>query len=1419
MIHHWMGWVIAQRKWVLFGVLIWILIGLFSLKNLSIDAVPDITNNQVQIVTRAPRLSAEEVEQYITFPLELACRNLPGQVEVRSISRYGLSVITIVFEEDMPLLEARQMVNEQLMKTDIDPQLGVPEMMPITTGLGEIYQFVLVADASVQSKYAATELRTLMDWQVKRLLAGIPGVIEISTMGGFVKQYEVQLSMADLYRHQVSANQVIDAIQKNHLNAGGGYISQGKEAYYLRMQGRITSLEELAEIPIQGDIRVGDVAKLGYGSAPRFGAMTMDGQGEVVGGIALMLKGENAANVVQAIEERVKKISASLPNGLSIYPFLKRDALVKSTIKTVITNLIEGGLIVIFVLLLFLGDWRAGLLVASVIPLALMFALTLMSLTGLSANLMSLGALDFGIVVDGAVIMVEATLFQFHHLWNGKKLTSEGRHSLIQQSMAQVYGASGFGVAIILLVFVPILFLKGVEGKMFIPMALTMGYTLIGALLLSLTYIPAMAAVIFPNRVVPPLGVANRLAHFLQKSYAPALSMAINKRWLMPLLGVLMFGSGLFLARNMGAEFIPVLEEGDLALQVSLPPGSSLEQTLATTTEIERRLLQQFPEVLHVVSKIGTGEVPTDPMAIEDADVMVILKPRDEWVSAHRREELAAAMKNALEDLPASIEFSQPIQLRFNELMTGAKADISVKIFGESMLVLRQLGENAVDILKPVQGASDIKLEPTAGLNQWIWKPNHAAMARHHVSVADMEQQLQLMRNGVWVGSVYEEERKFDVMIRYRADEQAFSRPEGLLLPTANGQTIPLSEVSTKMAQKGPMQISRENAMRRISIGINVRDRDVASVVKEAEALLKEKLPLPPGYYLQFGGQYENLQHALAALSVAVPIALAIILFLLFLALKEVKEVILIFLAVPMATSGGLWALWLRDMPFSISAGIGFIALFGVAVLNGLVMISAIKHQEEATLAERVRAAAKLRLRPVLMTAFVAALGFVPMAFATGNGAEVQRPLATVVIGGLVTATFLTLMMLPSLYLWVHRVKGIGGTSVLVFAALLSGLPLQAQQPLTQADVLGKLSETAPDLAQSRLDMARWDIQKEDLYRVAPLEAELLFGQVNGPLRDQQWIGRWRIGQPWALPYLRQWVQAGQQWAQSTDRKTHRLLRMEVVLAWGQWSFFDAMSQRTQRYVDQMAKLSEQADQQYRLGALDPHEHENLRQIYLYFIGIQGEFKQQALLSVHRIKRLAGLGPEAVLAPIPFENVQEIRMPPDEPLHPEFIEAETQHKHWLQTQQALIRVRYTPQLSVGGFYQTFNAEPGFYGLAASMSVPLPGQGVQRDLRYHQNEVRQAEVQHQANLRQYALLLQQTREEMQLYVDQLSAYPSDFAGHLQSDFESTLQQYQTGALDLSQLGPHLKLFIDLDLAYFQKIQQFKQAQTTYLYLTK
>ena len=1419
MIDQWMGWVIAHRKWVLFGILVWVAIGLYSLSHLAVDAVPDITNNQVQIVTRAPRLSAEEVEQYITFPLELACRNLPRQVEVRSISRYGLSVITIVFEEDMPLLEARQMVNEQIIKTEVDPQFGVPEMMPITTGLGEIYQFVLVVDSTAESAYTASDLRTMMDWQVKRQLAGIPGVIEISTMGGFVKQYEIQLSMADLYRHQVSAAQVIDALQKNHLNAGGGYVSRGKEAYYLQIQGRAVSLQELAEIPVDGEIRVGDVARLGYGSAPRFGAMTMDGKGEVVGGIALMLKGENAASVVQSIEERVTKISSSLPTGVRIYPFLKRDALVKSTIKTVITNLLEGGLIVILVLLLFLGDWRAGLLVASVIPLSLMFALTVMSLTGLSANLMSLGALDFGIVVDGAVIMVEATLFHFHHQWAGKTMTTEGRHTLIRKSMADVYGASGFGVAIILLVFVPILFLKGIEGKMFIPMALTMGYTLLGAMLLSLTYIPAMASFIFPNRVIPPLGIANHLANGLQKIYRPLLNVSVGKKWVMPMIGVVLFGMGVLLARNMGAEFIPVLEEGDLALQVSLEPGSSLEQTIYTTSEIERRLMHQFPEVLHVVSKIGTGEVPTDPMAIEDADVMVILKPREEWLSATRREDLALAMKKALQDLPASIEISQPIQLRFNELMTGAKADISVKIFGESMSVLRSLGEKTVELLRPIPGASDIKLEPTAGLNQWIWKPNRSAMARHQVSVSDMEQQIQLMRNGVPVGAVYEEEKKFDVMVRYRPDEQSASRPEGILVPTKTGTSIPLSEVSTRISQKGPMQISRENAMRRISIGINVRDRDVASVVKDAEEVLGEKLPLPPGYQIHFGGQYENLQHALASLSVAVPIALVIIVFLLFLALKDVREVVLIFLAVPMAASGGLWALWLRDMPFSISAGIGFIALFGVAVLNGLVMISAIKHQTEATLSERVTAAAMHRLRPVLMTAFVAALGFVPMAFATGNGAEVQRPLATVVIGGLVTATFLTLMMLPSLYLWVHRLKARPSKSLMIWVGCALGLSLAAQQPLSQNDVLAKLAETAPDIVQTRLEMARWDIQKTDMYRVAPLEAELLFGQVNGPLRDQQWIGRWRIGQPWALPYLHQWANSGAEWAMATDRKTYLLLKMEVVLAWGQWSFYDAMAERTQRYVNQMARLSEQADQQYRLGALDPQDHENLRQIYLYFIGIQAEFKKMALFSVHQIKRLAGLDPEMTLVPTPFSMAADVSLPPVKPLHPDLLAADIAHQKWLQSQASLIRVRSTPQLSVGGFYQTFNAEPGFYGLAASMSIPLPGNGVQRDLRFHQNELDKVKGMQQANLRQFSLLLQQTREEIQLYAEQLYAYPADFPEHLEKDFESILQQYQAGAIDLSQLGPHLKLFIDLDLAYFQKIQQLRLAQLTHLHLTE
>ncbi len=995
-----------------------------------LDAVPDITNNQVQIVTTAPTLAAQEVEQYISYPIEAVMANIPDVQEVRSISRYGLSLVTVVFDDDVEIMKSRQFVGEQLRlaESGLPSESDRPEMMPITTGLGEIYQYVLVQKDASLKKYSLMELRTIQDWIVKRQLTGIPGIIEVSSFGGELKQYEVAIQSERMIPLDVSWNEVLTALEENNANSGGSYIEQGGNAFYIRTEGRVQSIADIENIEIKTNnrvpIRIKDIAQVGFGSPKRYGAMTMDGMGEVVGGITLMLKGANSSQTIDLVKERIDEIQNSLPEGVEIYPYLDRSELVAKTIGTVTKNLIEGGLIVIFVLILLLGNFRAGMIVASVIPLSMLFALTLMNLLGVSANLMSLGAIDFGIVVDGAVIIVEGVLHHLHKNNTGTKLLPSERDEAVKTAASTIYRSAAFGVLIILVVFVPIFTLEGIEGRMFLPMAQTVTFAILGALVLSLTYVPAISATILRQPSSSKKTLADRIMDFLGRVYHKSLNLALGHSTAVLVFAGLGLVGSIFLFNRLGAEFVPTLEEGDLAMQLSIEPGSSLTKSIETSSKVEAILLANFPEIEHVVSKIGTAEVPTDPMAIEDADVMIILKERDEWTSASSRGELIDKMKNALNSLEdASFEFTQPIQLRFNELMTGAKSDIAVKIFGEDSDKLREIGEKAEEIIAQIPGAGDVKLERTEGLRQVIIEADRQKMAIQGVSSAEINRVIRTCYGGYTTGAVYENERRFDLVARLAASERNTIDAGRIFVSSSNGNQVPLSSVARVYDKEGPMMITRENARRRISIGVNVRDRDVASLVGEIRQQLDDHISLPPGYSLKIGGQFENLQHAVDRLALAVPVSMFLILFLLYLAFQSTRESIMIFIAVPLGAIGGILALWLRDMPFSISAGVGFIALFGVAVLNGIVMMTEFKRLRliRPDLKELLLEATGTRLRPVLITALVASLGFLPMAISGSNGAEVQRPLATVVIGGLITSTLLTMLVLPTIYYVVEK--------------------------------------------------------------------------------------------------------------------------------------------------------------------------------------------------------------------------------------------------------------------------------------------------------------------------------------------------------------------------------------------------------------
>lgn len=1005
--------------------------GVFSMLNIPIDAVPDITNNQVQVVTTSPSLAPQEVEQFITYPLETSMANIPNVSKVRSISKFGLSVVTIVFDEDVPILEARQFVKEQIgiAQSDIAEGLGMPEMMPISTGLGEIYQYTLKVAPQYADKYDAMELRTIQDWIVKRQLAGIKGIIEVSSFGGFIKQYEVAISPARLKAMDLTIDAVFAALENNNQSSGGSYIEQGMNAYYIRTEGLLHDFEDIENIVVaqrEGiPILVKHLAKIQFSYPPRFGAMTMDGKGEAVGGITLMFKNANSSEAIENVHKRIAEIQKSLPKGIKIEPYLDRSVLVNKTIKTVAKNLLEGGAVVIFVLLLLLGNLRAALIVASVIPLAMLFAFILMKYFGVSANLMSLGAIDFGIVIDGAVIVVEGVLYSIYASHLGKKLSQPEMDSIIKKTASSLIKSAAFGVLIILVVFIPIMTLTGIEGKMFRPMAQAVSFAILGALILSITYVPMMVALFLNKNIKEHQSFADKIVNTLRSAYKPLLMLALNFQKTIVFLVLVFFGITIWLFTTMGAVFIPKLIEGDLAMQMMIKAGSSLSQSVATSTKAEKILLDNFPEVLHVISKIGTAEIPTDPMSVEDADIMIILKEREAWTSADNPDELADLMKEKLEVIKgASFEFTQPIQLRFNELISGDKSDVSVKIFGENLAELAIKAKKAGKIIRKIQGAGDVKVEQTEGLPQMMIRFDRKKMAFHGLDSKTLNRIVRTAYAGEVAGVIYEGERKFDLVLRLGEQNRKEVNLSKLFVKTSQGIMLPLSQVAKMDLEEAPMQISREDAKRRISIGVNVRNRDIASFVAEVEQQLDKDLQLKAGYHIKYGGQFENLESAKERLFIAVPVSLFMIFVLLFFAFGEFKYAAMIYVTVPLATIGGIAALLLRGMPFSISAGIGFMALFGVAVLNGIVLISYfndLKKGKFNSLKDLIIEGTLTRFRPVIMTAAVASLGFLPMALSASAGAEIQKPLATVVIGGLISSTLLTLFVLPIIYYLIEK--------------------------------------------------------------------------------------------------------------------------------------------------------------------------------------------------------------------------------------------------------------------------------------------------------------------------------------------------------------------------------------------------------------
>lgn len=1299
--------------------------GIYATSQLSIDAVPDITNNQVQIVTVSSALAAKEVEQFITFPIEKEMANVQNVEEIRSISRYGLSVVTVVFKEKVPVLDARQLVNEQLQtaREEIPEEFGSPFLMPITTGLGEIYQYTLDVVPEYKHKYDAQDLRTIHDWIVKRQLNGIPGIVEISSFGGYIKQYEVQVNPQALSSFNLSLLDVNRALQQNNQNTGGSYLKKGPYAYYIKTEGLISNIEDIKKIVVANydniSVLISDIANVKIGHPIRFGAMTKDGQGEAVGGITLMLKGGNASQVIQEVKNRIEDINNNLPQGISIEPYLDRSVLVNKVIRTVSTNLIEGGLIVIFILVLLLGNLRAGLLVASVIPLSMLFALSMMHIFGITATVMSLGAIDFGLIVDATVIIVESIVFQIEQ--SKQKLHGKHFDQLVLDTTQKIKKSASFGALIILIVYIPILALTGIEGKMFRPMALTVSFAIVGALILSFTYVPVMSTLFLKQKKQYKRTFADRIMDVLYRLYKPAFELALKFKLPVLILAAVIFIFSILVFNRLGAEFLPDLDEGDLAMQLTVSTGSSLEESIKATTKAETILLKNFPEVITVVSKIGTAEVPTDPMAIEDADVMIILKPRDQWVSANSRQELADKMKEKLSRIiGVSFEFTQPIQLRFNELLTGAKSDVVVKIYGEDLNLLFDKANYAARIIADVEGAADIKVEQIEGLPQVVINYKRSQVAHYGLNIEDINTFVRTAFAGEKVGNIFEGERKFDLVVKLQKQSlTGIDALHQLYIKTPSGGQVLLNELADIQMVDMPVQISRDDTHRRISIGINVRNRDVLSVVEDIQAKLGQQLKLPAGYHISYGGKFENLQSAVSRLQVVVPIALLLIFILLYFAFKSMKNALNILVTIPLSIIGGIFALWLRGLPFSISAGIGFIALFGVAVLDGIVLINQLNDLQKKgidNIHDRLRQATKTRLRPVVVTSAVASLGFLPMALSTSAGAEVQRPLATVVIGGIITSTFLTMIILPLVYYYfqngIKLSRKIKPTATLLAFFILLPFLGKGQNSdrleLSLEQAITKASNTNVEIINSRLQIDKNAYLQKSTFKLGTTEFNYQNGQINSALIDYNFSVTQNFGNPFQNMAQSRYLKTENEWLHlQSELKKHEIIYTIKTNYNLQQSLF-ARKQQMDTLIAQLEKFMKIIDLRYSQGEVYSLEKLNMQSKLQQYLMQQQEYENQLQQSFMQLQKILFSDTLCVFRKQPFDLIRFDNLLEKN----QGIENTTQMRagetsvRLTQNQQKITKTELLPEIYAGYFNQQIDGTGGFSGWEIGIGIPI-----------------------------------------------------------------------------------------------------------------
>ncbi len=1422
------------------ALIIW---GGWSASKLPIDALPDITNNQVQIITLCPTLAGQEVEQLVTYPIEQSIANLPDLEELRSISRFGLSVITVVFNDKVDIYFARQLINEKLKEAQekIPKGIGTPELAPVSTGLGEIYQYIIHPKKGSESKYTAMDLRTMQDWIVARQLYGTPGIAEVNSFGGQLKQYEVSVNPDRLIAMGISIPEIFTALEKNNENTGGAYIDKKPNAYFIRGVGLISSFDDINNIVVKSNpngipILIKDVAVVQFGSAVRYGALTYNGEVDAVGGVVMMLKGANSAEVVNRVKDKMLTIQKSLPSDIVLEPYLDRTDLVNRAINTVETNLIEGALIVIFVLVLFLGNFRAGLIVASAIPLSMLFALGMMNLFGVSANLMSLGAIDFGLIVDGAVIIVESI---FHRISTAKlqggetKLSREQMDETVLESAKRMMNSAAFGQIIILIVYFPILSLVGIEGKMFGPMAQTVSFAIIGALILSLTYIPMVSSLFLSRKVVHKKNISDRMMNSLQRVYEPLLQRAIRAKGYVVGITIAIFCLTVFIFSRMGGEFIPTLAEGDFAFHCILPQGTSLSQSIETSMQASR-IIKEFDEVKMIVGKTGSAEVPTDPMPPEASDMMIILKQPNEWKRDISYDELATEILEKLESIPGVFfEKNQPIQMRFNELMTGIRQDVAVKIFGENMDTLLLYANKVNAVVQNIEGATEPSVERVAGLPQIVIKYNRTQIANYGLNIEDINHIVSTAFAGGGAGVVFENERKFDLVVRLdSAHRNNIEDVSHLYIPTTNGTQIPLSQVADINLELGPAQISREDGKRRIVVGFNVKGRDVESVVVDIEKQLAKNVKLPEGYYYTYGGTFENLKAASARLMIAVPMALALIFLLLYFAFTSVKQASLIFTAIPMAAIGGVFALLLRDMPFSISAGVGFIALFGVAVLNGIVLISTFNELEKdgvVDIIERVIKGTKIRLRPVLMTAAVASFGFLPMALSHGAGAEVQRPLATVVIGGLITATFLTLFVLPLLYLLFSQKRKSRpniATSVVIITMLFSFSNANSQtvtRQITVEDAISIALKNNLQIQSLQLNVQSYSKLKNSFFELPKTELNYQYGQFNSNNKDNSFQIAQNIPFPTYFSARSGLYKAEYKNSELKQQATVNEIKSQVQILYYQLQYFQNAKIKLKLLDSLYDDFVEVATLRYNTGETNLLEKTTAetKRNEITLLYKQAETDYAATYST--LKTLMNSSDdfevstvfEPVTLTIKLDTSAILQNSSLQILYQQAIIAEKNKK--LETAQTLpeIKMGYFNQ-SIIGFQNVnnsdvyFDSADRFTGFNVGLSIPLTF--FSNTAKINALKLQQQSLQKEADNSKLVLQnqLQNAFQQYVFYLSQYNLYKTSSTKNAETIINTATLGFRSGEIGYIEYVNALQTAADVQLKYLQSINQINQS---------